>query len=128
MKKPKKNQTKLLHINPKMIYNVKEIYVERMIVMTNKSGRRHSKIMIIVVAAVALFAGSMYGVLKADINKKQIELDALNAQYEEISANNEEINSLINETDEAKLYEHLARERGYVYPDEKIYYDVTPGN
>ena len=111
-----------------MIYNVKEIYVERMIVMTNKSGRRHSKIMIIAVAAVALFAGSMYGVLKADINKKQIELDALNAQYEEISANNEEINSLINETDEAKLYEHLARERGYVYPDEKIYYDVTPGN
>lgn len=99
-----------------------------MIVMTNTSGHKHSKIMIVAVAAVILFAGSMYGVLRADINQKRTALDALNAEYEELSANNEEINSLINETDEAKLYEHLARERGYVYPDEKIYYDVTPGN
>ena len=102
--------------------------MERMIVMTNTSGHKHSKIMIVAVAAVILFAGSMYGVLRADINQKRTALDALNAEYEELSANNEEINSLINETDEAKLYEHLARERGYVYPDEKIYYDVTPGN
>ena len=70
----------------------------------------------------------MYGALRSDINQKRTTLDALNAEYEELSADNEEINSLINETDEAKLYEHLARERGYVYPDEKIYYDVTPGN
>lgn len=97
-------------------------------IMDRKAGRKHSKIMIIVVAAVILFAGSMYGIIRADINKKQTELDALNAEYEAISAENEEINSLINETDEARLYEHLARERGYVYPDEKIYYDVTPGN
>lgn len=98
------------------------------LIMDRKAGRKHSKIMIIVVAAVILFAGSMYGIIRADINKKQTELDALNAEYEAISAENEEINSLINETDEARLYEHLARERGYVYPDEKIYYDVTPGN
>lgn len=97
-------------------------------IMDRKAGRKHSKIMIFVVAAVILFAGSMYGIIRADINKKQTELDALNAEYEAISAENEEINSLINETDEARLYEHLARERGYVYPDEKIYYDVTPGN
>lgn len=98
------------------------------LIMDRKAGRKHSKIMIFVVAAVILFAGSMYGIIRADINKKQTELDALNAEYEAISAENEEINSLINETDEARLYEHLARERGYVYPDEKIYYDVTPGN
>lgn len=102
--------------------------MERMVVMTRTSGRRHSKIMIVTIAAVILFAGSMYGALRSDINQKRTTLDALNAEYEELSADNEEINSLINETDEAKLYEHLARERGYVYPDEKIYYDVTPGN
>lgn len=99
-----------------------------MIVMKSVFGRSHSKIMIVAVAAVLLFAGSMYGFLRADINQKKDSLKTLNEEYEALSADNEEINSLMNETDEAKLYEHLARERGYVYPDEKIYYDVTPGN
>lgn len=96
--------------------------------MQNKKGTKHSKIMIAVVATAVLFAASLYGFLQADINAKAEELAVLTSQWEALSAENEEINSLINETDEAKLYEHLARERGYVYPDEKIYYDVTPGN
>ena len=39
----------------------------------------------------------------------------------------EEIDYLINHADEAELYERLARDRGYAYPDEKVYFDVTPG-
>lgn len=113
----------------KMIYNIYyELLRKNGFVMEKKNGRKHSKIMIIAVTAVLLFFGSMYAAIRVDINQKQSSLEALNAQYEAISAENEEINALINETDEAKLYEHLARERGYVYPDEKIYYDVTPGN
>ena len=41
---------------------------------------------------------------------------------------NKKMDNLINNADKAELYEHLAREHGYAYPDEKIFYDVTPGN
>lgn len=99
-----------------------------MIFIMPASKRKHSKIMIVAVAVVVLCAGAVYGFLRIDIKKKEMTLEALNAEYQEISADNEEMNSLINDPDEEKLYEHLARERGYVYPDEKIYYDVTPGN
>ena len=65
--------------------------------------------------------------MRIDLNKKQQTLDALNERLAQVQKDNENLEYLINEADEAQLYERLARERGYAYPDEKIYYDVTPG-
>ena len=74
-----------------------------------------------------VFSIGLFAWMKMDLNKKQQTLDALNEQLAQVQRDNENLEYLINEADEAQLYERLARERGYAYPDEKIYYDVTPG-
>lgn len=77
--------------------------------------------------AVAMFLVCLTAV-KAKLYAPNTELESLQQVYEEISQQNDDIEYLINDADDAERFEHLARERGYVYPDEKIYYDVTPGN
>lgn len=95
--------------------------------MTKTSGRRSFILVFFAVAVICISLG-IFAWLSIDSNEKQIQLDAVNAQLQQINQDNEQKDYLINNADEAELYEHLARERGYAYPDEKIYYDVTPGN
>jgi cell division protein FtsB len=95
-------------------------------VVTKASGRR--SIILILCIIVAFVASVMiFTSISIDSNEKQNKLDALNLQLEQLKQENQEMDYLINNSDEAELYEHLARERGYAYPDEKVYYDVTPG-
>ncbi|MBQ9945359.1 MAG: septum formation initiator family protein [Clostridia bacterium] len=94
--------------------------------MTETRGRR-SIILILSVIAILCFSLVIFSWITIDSNEKQIQLDSLNAQLQQLQQENQEIDHLINDADEAELYEHLARERGYAYPDEKVYYDVTPG-
>ncbi len=97
------------------------------VIVTKTTGRRS---IILILCAIAIFCVSVAIVImiSIDSNAKQIQLDSLNAQLQEYKQENQEIDYLINHADEAELYEHLARDRGYAYPDEKVYYDVTPGN
>jgi cell division protein FtsB len=76
---------------------------------------------------ILLFAIVFFVILQKNVNAKEAELKALQGELQELQEENSEVDYLINEADDAELYEHLARERGYVYPDEKIYYNVTPG-
>lgn len=94
--------------------------------MTETKGRR-SIILLLSVFAIFCFSLIIFVWLTIDSNEKQIQLDSLNSRLAVIQQENQEMDYLINNADEAELYEHLARERGYVYPDEKVYYDVTPG-
>lgn len=94
--------------------------------MTKTTGRR-SIILVFFVIFILCFSIGLFAWLRIDINEKQIKFDSLNAQYLAIKQENEELEYLINSADEKELYEHLARERGYVYPDEKVFYDITPG-
>lgn len=96
-------------------------------VMVTKSTGRRSIILVFFVIAILSFSIGLYAWLNIDTNDKQVQLDSLNAQLQQLQQENQEIDYLINNADEAELYEHLARERGYVYPDEKVFYDVTPG-
>lgn len=94
--------------------------------MTKASGRR--SIILVLCIIVAFVASVMiFTTISIDSNEKQNKLDALNLQLEQLKQENQEMDYLINNSDDAELYEHLARERGYAYPDEKVYYDVTPG-
>ena len=94
--------------------------------MTKASGRR--SIILVLCIIVAFVASVMiFTNISIDSNEKQNKLDALNLQLEQLKQENQEMDYLINNSDDAELYEHLARERGYAYPDEKVYYDVTPG-
>ncbi len=102
-------------------------YMKVGVCMTGAKGRR-SIILVLCVIAVLCFSLIIFTWLTMDSNEKQIRFDSLNSQLAVLQQENQEIDYLINNADEAELYEHLARERGYVYPDEKVYYDVTPGN
>ena len=85
---------------------------------------RHSYILVsMVIVFVIGFSTVLYSWLRTDIADKEAKLAMLNQQLEQVNKENEEVKYLIGEADELELYEHLARERGYVYPDEKIYYN-----
>ena len=89
---------------------------------------RHSYILMFFIIFALLFSLGLFAWIKLDTKEQKQKLDALNRQLEALNMENEEVDYLLNEADEAQLYERLARERGYVYADEKVYYNVTPGN
>ena len=95
--------------------------------MKTKILKSHSKLLVFMAAFILLFAVVFFVILQKNVNAKEAELEALQVELQELQEENSEVDYLINEADDAELYEHLARERGYVYPDEKIYYNVTPG-
>ena len=90
--------------------------------------RNHSKVLLVLGTVLMIFAVLFFAFLQKNVRSMQTELEALRVQLQEIQDENGELEYLINEADEAELFEHLARERGYVYPDEKVYYNVTPGS
>ena len=96
--------------------------------MKTKLFNRHSRILLVTAAFVLIFAFVFFIVLQKDVKAKEAELGVLQQQLKELKEENAELEYLINDADEAELFEHLARDRGYVYPDEKIFYNVTPGN
>lgn len=96
--------------------------------MKFKIFNRHSKILIALASFLLVFAVVFFAMLQKNVKTKQAELESLRLELQELQDENSELEYLINEADEAELFEHLARERGYVYPDEKVYYNVTPGS
>ena len=89
---------------------------------------RHSIILIFFVAFALCFSLGLFAWIKVDTRAQKLRLEELNQQLATLRLENSEVEYRINEEDEAKLYERMARERGYGYADEKVYYDVTPGN
>lgn len=96
--------------------------------MKSKFFSRHSRILALLTVFILCFSVALVMYLRSDISAKQAQVQELEARLQELQLENNELEYLINEADEAELFEHLARERGYVYPDEKIFYNVTPGN
>lgn len=99
-----------------------------MVFIVTKTSGRHSIILVLCVIIAFVASITTFTRISIDINEKQNKLEVLNSRLEQIKQDNEEMDYLINNADEAEFYEHLARERGYAYPDEKVYYNVTPGN
>ncbi|MBQ6420297.1 MAG: septum formation initiator family protein [Clostridia bacterium] len=93
-----------------------------------KSKIRHRYILLFAAIAALVISVAAYSYLQSDVRSKEAEFSALQAELVEVQAQNNEIATLIDSNDERQMFEHLARERGFVYPDEKIYYNVTPGN
>ena len=76
--------------------------------MKTKFFSRHSRILIVLTAFILCFSVALVMYLRSDISAKQAELQELKAQLQEIQIENDEIEYLINEADEAELFEHLA--------------------
>ena len=84
----------------------------------------------VTVFCMALLIYILYSIVdtRLDIRRKEAQLEELKQRYQEQVMENEELAGLIEEGDEASYFERVAREqRGYVYADERVYQDVTPG-
>lgn len=63
------------------------------------------------------------------IREREKQAEEVSAQYEQQLAENKRLQSVVDGGDEKAYIERVAREKlGYVMPDEKVYYDITPGN
>lgn len=63
------------------------------------------------------------GIKISDTNEK---IKLAKSQYDAIIDDNKNTKNLLKNADENDIIERIARERlGYVFPDEKIYYDVN---
>ena len=88
---------------------------------------RHSYIVFSLIIFLLCFSLGLFAFLNRDVKLKEMRLKELNGQYSAVLQENEALSNLLNAADEREMFEQLARAHGYCYPDEKIYYDVTPG-
>lgn len=91
--------------------------------------QKHSFILsLALLLAVGYFVISFVST-QLDIREKEQEKAALEAQYAAQVAENERLQAVVDGGDESEYMERVAREKlGYVMPDEKVYYDITPSN
>lgn len=91
--------------------------------------QKHSFILsLALLLAVGYFVISFVST-RLEIREKEKEAAAVQAQYEEQCAENARLQSVVDGGDESAYMERVAREKlGYVMPDEKVYYDITPSN
>lgn len=82
---------------------------------------------VICIAVVVFFIGSFIS-KQVTINRKQAELDRINAEITAQNLENEELSAVIEKGDDDEQIEKYARQAGYVYPDERVFVDVTPGS
>ncbi len=101
----------------------------RMMKAKRRKKQKHSFILsLALLLAVGYFVISLVST-HLEIRQKEQEAAAVQAQYEAQLAENERLQAVVDGGDESEYMERVAREKlGYVMPDEKVYYDITPSN
>lgn len=91
--------------------------------------QKHSFILsLALLLAVGYFLISFIGA-RLDIREKEKEQKEVQARYEAQLAENERLQAVVDGGDEKEYIERVAREKlGYVMPNEKVYYNITPSN
>ena len=96
----------------------------------NKRKPKQKKSFILTLALVMLvgyFIITIIG-LQAEIRDRKEVKEELDAQYEQILAENDRLQSIVDSEDKGSYMEQIAREKlGFVMPNEKVFFDVTPG-
>ncbi|NLA77604.1 MAG: septum formation initiator family protein [Clostridiales bacterium] len=95
-----------------------------------KAPQRQFNSFILTVAIVAVFGYFImtFIQLRIDIKERKSEITRLQAEYNQKLAENEQIQGIIDNGDESDYFEIIARQQhGYIMPDERVYYDATPG-
>ena len=89
-----------------------------------KKKKTYSTILTVAFAAlVCYFVIALIG-LQSDIKEQKEQIADINAQADVQSADNRELNNLLNDSDLDSYVERIAREElGYVFPNERVYYD-----
>lgn len=82
--------------------------------------KRKSILLRIAVFALAVYlVGSLVN-LQLQISAKENELDDVNQQLREQTLKNEDLSALLDSGEDPEYIERMAREMGYVYPDEQV--------
>lgn len=137
-KKSEKNRKKLLPKLKLYVYNLYGMFKKRKVslnggekVMTGKKKKtkRTPVSIILTVAAVLVIGFFVVSIIsqKFDNDRQSNEYNALTGELEQKLSENSELAAVVESDDEAALAEKYARENGYAYPDERLYYDATPG-
>lgn len=78
------------------------------------------------ITAMIVYLGFSVVNYAMQINEVNKKLQYSQQKYSEIISENKETKNLLENAKENDIVERIARERlGYVFPDEKIYYDVN---
>ncbi len=86
-----------------------------------------SIIAIIVCSCIVLYFGISIVKELSEYKQNKSELNNVESIYESQLSENEDLSKAVDEGDEAAIAEKVAREEGYVMPDEHVYVDITPG-
>ena len=82
--------------------------------------KRKSILLRIAAFALAVYlVGSLVN-LQLQISAKENELNDLNEQHREQTLKNEDLSALLDSGEDPEYIERMAREMGYVYPDEQV--------
>lgn len=99
--------------------------------MTHKKTKQKRKpfSIILAVAVVLVLSYFVFSIISTAVeNKRQKnEYDKLENKLEQKLEQNAELSELVDNGNESEVAEKYARENGYAYPDERLYYDATPG-
>ena len=89
-----------------------------------KKKKPYSTILTVAFAALVCYFVIALISLQSDIKEQKEQIADINAQADAQSADNRELNNLLNDSDLDSYVERIAREElGYVFPDERVYYD-----
>ena len=89
-----------------------------------KKKKTYSTILTVAFAALVCYFVIAFIGLQSDIREQKEQIADINAQADVQSADNRELNNFLNDSDLDSYVERIAREElGYVFPDERVYYD-----
>ena len=89
-----------------------------------KKKKTYSTILTVAFAALVCYFVIAFIGLQSDIREQKEQIADINAQADVQSADNRELNNLLNDSDLDSYVERIAREElGYGFPDERGYYD-----
>ena len=100
--------------------------------MANAKKPKHVKpksfiLMLALILLVGYFVITFIG-LRLDIAERNAEKDQISETHQQMLEENSELQAIVDSEDKGDYMEEVARdELGYVMPDEKVFYDVTPG-
>ncbi len=92
--------------------------------------KKQSKSFILTLAMILLVGYFVITIIghRIAIKDKKAELEQKNQTLQEQYAENDRLKSIVDSDDKSEYIEQVAREQlGFGMPDEKVFYDVTPG-
>lgn len=88
--------------------------------------KKYSTILTVLLLAVVFYFAATFISIQTKARERERSVEQLSERYQELLAENENLNDIINSEDDNDYMERIAREQyGYAMPDERVYYDSS---